>query len=51
MGYVDGKKIACHIIELDDKQAFEVSLIENIHRKSLSPLDEATAFKGIFKRI
>lgn len=39
------KKIACHIIELDDKQAFEVSLIENVQRKSLSPLDEATAFK------
>jgi ParB family transcriptional regulator, chromosome partitioning protein len=40
------KKIACHIIELDDKQAFEVSLIENVQRKSLSPLDEATAFKA-----
>lgn len=40
------KKIACHIIELDDRQAFEVSLIENIHRKTLSPLDEASAFKA-----
>jgi ParB family transcriptional regulator, chromosome partitioning protein len=40
------RKIACHIIELDDKQAFEVSLIENIQRKTISPLDEATAFKG-----
>jgi ParB family transcriptional regulator, chromosome partitioning protein len=40
------KKIACHIIELDDKQAFEVSLIENIQRKTISPLDEATAFKS-----
>ena len=39
------KKIACHIIELDDKQAFEVSLIENVQRKTISPLDEATAFK------
>jgi len=39
------KKIACHILELDDKQAFEVSLIENIQRKTISPLDEATAFK------
>ena len=39
------KKIACQIIELDDKQAFEVSLIENIQRKTISPLDEATAFK------
>jgi ParB family chromosome partitioning protein len=40
------KKIACHIIELDDKQAFEISLIENIQRKTISPLDEATAFKA-----
>jgi ParB family transcriptional regulator, chromosome partitioning protein len=40
------KKIPCHIIELDDKEAFEVSLIENVQRKSLSALDEATAFKA-----
>ncbi|MGA9150979.1 MAG: ParB/RepB/Spo0J family partition protein [Candidatus Nitrosopolaris sp.] len=40
------KKIACHIIELVDKQAFEVSLVENIQRKTISPLDEANAFKA-----
>jgi ParB family transcriptional regulator, chromosome partitioning protein len=40
------KKIACHAIELDDKQAFEISLIENIQRKRLSSLDEADAFKA-----
>jgi ParB family transcriptional regulator, chromosome partitioning protein len=40
------KKIPCHIIELDDKQAFEVSLVENIQRKTVSPLDEANAFKA-----
>lgn len=40
------KKIACHIIELDDRQTFEVSLVENIQRKMLSPLDEAIAFKA-----
>jgi ParB family transcriptional regulator, chromosome partitioning protein len=40
------KKISCHIIELDDKEAFEVSIVENIQRKTLSPLDEATAFKA-----
>jgi ParB family transcriptional regulator, chromosome partitioning protein len=34
------KKITCHIIELDDRQA----LIENI--QFLSPLDEATAFNA-----
>jgi ParB family transcriptional regulator, chromosome partitioning protein len=40
------KKIPSHIIELDDRQAFEVSIIENIQRMTLSPLDEATAFKA-----
>ena len=40
------KKIACQIIELDEKGAFEISLIENIHRATLSPLEEAAAFKA-----
>jgi ParB family chromosome partitioning protein len=39
------RKIICHIVELDDKQAFEVSLIENIQRKTLSAIEEAHAFK------
>jgi len=39
------RKIICHIIEADDKQAFEISLTENIERKSLNPIEEATAFK------
>jgi ParB family transcriptional regulator, chromosome partitioning protein len=40
------KKVACHVIELDDKNAFEISLVENIHRKTLSPIEEADAFKA-----
>ena len=39
------RKIACHVIELDDKKAFEILLIENIQRKALSPIEEAQAFK------
>jgi ParB family chromosome partitioning protein len=39
------KKIACHIIELDDKGAFEISLIENIQRKTLRQIEEAQAFR------
>jgi ParB family transcriptional regulator, chromosome partitioning protein len=39
------ERIACHIIEVDDKEAFEISLIENIQRKRISPIDEAKAFK------
>lgn len=39
------KKIACHIIDVDDKTAFEISLSENLQRKNLSPIEEAEAFK------
>jgi ParB family transcriptional regulator, chromosome partitioning protein len=40
------RKIICHVLELDDKQAFEISLIENIQRKTLDPKEEAQAFKS-----
>jgi ParB family chromosome partitioning protein len=39
------RKIPCHIIHLNEMQTFEATLIENIHRKSISPLDEARAYK------
>lgn len=39
------RKISCIIMELDDKQAFEISLIENLQRNTLSALDEGKAFK------
>ena len=39
------RKIICHIVELDDMEAFEVSLVENIQRKTLDPKEEAQAFK------
>jgi len=42
LGY---RKIACQVIELDDKDAFEVYLVENIQRKDLYPIEEARAFK------
>ena len=41
LGY---KKVACHVIELDDKGAFEISLIENIQRKTLHQVEEGQAF-------
>ncbi len=40
------RKILCHIVELEDKEAFEFALTENIQRKTLDPLEEAAAFKA-----
>ena len=39
------RKILCHIVELNEKEAFEISIIENIQRKTLSAFEEARAFK------
>jgi ParB family transcriptional regulator, chromosome partitioning protein len=39
------RKISCHIVHLNEMQTFEVTLIENIQRKSITPLEEAIAFK------
>jgi ParB family chromosome partitioning protein len=39
------RKITCHIVELDEKEAFEISLVENIQRRNLDPMEEAKAFK------
>jgi ParB family transcriptional regulator, chromosome partitioning protein len=39
------RKISCHIVELDDKTAYEVSMIENLQRHTLSPLEEGIAFR------
>ncbi len=37
-------KIPCHIVEMDDKEAFEISLVENVQRNMLNPIEEANAF-------
>jgi ParB family chromosome partitioning protein len=39
------KKISCHIVELDDKSAFEISLVENVQRNTLNPIEEGLAFR------
>jgi ParB family chromosome partitioning protein len=33
------RKMPCHVVELDEKEAFEISLIENIQRQRLNPID------------
>jgi ParB family transcriptional regulator, chromosome partitioning protein len=40
------RKITCHVVELDDKAAFEVSIIENVQRRTLNPIDEGLAFRN-----
>ena len=39
------RSIPCHIVDLDDREAFEVSLVENIQHETMNPFDEARAFK------
>jgi ParB family transcriptional regulator, chromosome partitioning protein len=39
------KEVLCVVSQLSDQKAYEVSLIENIQRESLDPIDEAEAFK------
>ena len=39
------RKVPCHVVELDDRGAFEVALIENIQRQTLNPMEEALSFK------
>jgi ParB family chromosome partitioning protein len=39
------RKIPCNIIMLDDKTAFEASLIENIQRNNMDALEEAEAYR------
>ncbi len=40
------RKVPCYIMELDDKEALELSIAENLQRKTLNPIEEAKAFKG-----
>lgn len=39
------KEIPCIIIDVDDKRALEIALVENLQRGNLDPIDEALAFK------
>lgn len=37
-------RIPANIIDADDKKAYEISLVENVQRKTLNPIDEARGF-------
>ena len=44
------RKITCQIIEIDDQEAFEVALAENVNRKTLDAFEEAKAFEEYTKK-
>src|SRR5918996_528711 len=38
------RRISCHVVELSDKEAYEVSLVENVQHKTMNSIEEAMAF-------
>ena len=42
-------KIPCMIVEMTDREAMEVALIENLQRQDLSPIEEALSYKRILE--
>jgi ParB family transcriptional regulator, chromosome partitioning protein len=38
------RKIPCHVTDLSDKEAYELSLVENIQRRSMNPVEEGQAY-------
>ena len=40
-------KIPCMIVEMNDHEAMEVALIENLQRQDLNPIEEALSYKKI----
>ncbi len=38
--------IPCIILPLDNREAFELALVENLQRENLNPIEEAEAFKS-----
>lgn len=44
------RKITCHIVEMDEKEAFEISIIENVQRQTLTPIEEGMAFRHYVDR-
>jgi ParB family chromosome partitioning protein len=38
------RKITSHVIDLSDREAYEVGLVENVHHKTMNPIEEGIAF-------
>ena len=44
---MDLKEVPAIIMDLTEKQVLEISLIENIQREDLNPIEEALAYKRL----
>ena len=42
--------VPCIIVDIDDNESAEVAVIENTHRKDLSPIEEAKSYKKILDK-
>lgn len=38
------RKICCHVLDLSDKEAYEIGLVENVQHKTMNAIEEAIAF-------
>ncbi len=47
----DKKEIPAIIVDFDDRQMMEISLLENIQRKDLTPIEEAGAYRQLIKKL
>ena len=45
------KEIPAIIVDFNDKQMMEISLLENIQRKDLSPIEEASAYNQLIRKL
>ena len=45
------KKIPAMVVDFDDANMMEVSLLENVQRENLTPIEEAEAYDNIIKRL
>jgi ParB family chromosome partitioning protein len=42
--------VPVHVVDFNDQQAFEATLVENIHRSDLNPIEKAQGFKEYLER-
>lgn len=44
------KQVPCLIVDIDDNEAAELAIIENTHRRELTPIEEARSYKQLLDK-